>query len=414
MDLEMSSLTLESNSKNNNRYALFFIFTVVFVNSLGASMVMPVLPSFITNLTGGTIGQAASWGGILTGMYAVIMFLAGPAVGNLSDKHGRRPVILLSLGLLVLDYIIMALAPDLFWLFAGRILSGFSAATFAVSSAFIADVSEKQDRAANFGLIGAGFGLGFVIGPAIGGLIVELGLRAPFYAAAIINAASLLYGVAVLPETLGMDKRRSFTWKCANPFMALKPLAVPGKQRPLLLALLFYMLAQNVYPAVWAYFTEGTLGWKPAQIGISLAFYGFSYTFVQGYLTRVLSRKLGLNTTLALGMLSGIIALGILAITSQTWLAFAVIPIAALGALSSPAFNGILANRTSDNAQGDLQGIVAALAGISLIFSPLVMTQVYHVFTTPQTLIQFPGAPFALAAALLIAAILLVAKDLHQ
>ncbi|MFC6655030.1 MFS transporter [Roseibium salinum] len=261
----------------SKRSALGFILVTLIINSMGIGLMMPVMPSLLTELTSLPVSDAARWGGALSVVYALMQFAFGPTLGNLSDRFGRRPVLLVSMFTLAVDYLIMALSWHLAVLFVGRILSGVAGATFSAASAYIADVSSKADRAKNFGLVGAGFGFGFVLGPMIGGFLGEFGPRAPFCAAAALSFINFLFGYFMLPETLKDENRRGFAWKRANPFGALKQIGAYPEVRTLLLAVFLFDIAHYVYPAVWSYYAEEVFAWSPGDIGLSLAFVGLGF-----------------------------------------------------------------------------------------------------------------------------------------
>ncbi|MET1413597.1 TCR/Tet family MFS transporter [Roseibium sp. HPY-6] len=394
-------------SGETKRGALGFILVTLTINSMGIGLMMPVLPSLLTDLTQLPVSEAARWGGALSVVYALMQFVFGPTLGNLSDRFGRRPVLLVSMFTMAVDYLVMALSWHLAVLFIGRTLSGVAGATFSAASAYIADVSSKEDRAKNFGLVGAGFGVGFVLGPMIGGYLGEYGPRAPFYAAAALSFVNFLFGYFVLPETLKPENRRAFDWKRANPLGALKQVAKYPAVRTLLLAIFLFDIAHYVYPAVWSFYAEEVFAWTPADIGLSLAFVGVGFVFVQGYLIRVLEPKLGPGRTLLIGLSANLVAFAGLAFASSGWMAYAMIIFAAFGALATPAFTGLMSNRMPDNAQGELQGLISSAAGLSLVISPFVMTQIFANFSGPAATITFPGAPFALAWLLILASMLI-------
>jgi len=401
----------------SKRRSLGFILVTLTLNSMGIGLMMPVMPSLLTELTSLPVSEAARWGGALAVVYALMQFVFGPTLGNLSDRYGRRPVLLVSMFAMAVDYLIMALSWNLAVLFVGRTLAGVSGATFSAASAYIADVSAKEDRAKNFGLVGAGFGVGFVLGPMIGGFLGEYGPRAPFYAAAALSFVNFLFGWFVLPETLKAENRRDFSWRRANPMGALKQLATYPAVRTLLLAVFLFDIAHYVYPAVWSYYSEEVFGWSPGDIGLSLAFVGIGFAFVQGYLIRVLEPKLGSGRTLLIGLVANLAAFAGLAVADSGWMAYSLICFAALGALATPAFTGLMSNRVPDDAQGELQGMISSAAGLSMVISPFVMTQIFATFSGPDATVQFPGAPFALAGLLILASLLIalpfIRKDLN-
>ncbi|WP_299475317.1 TCR/Tet family MFS transporter [uncultured Roseibium sp.] len=394
-------------SGETKRGALGFILVTLIINSMGIGLMMPVMPSLLTELTQLPVSEAARWGGALSVVYALMQFVFGPTLGNLSDRFGRRPVLLVSMFSMAIDYLVMALSWHLAILFIGRTLSGVAGATFSAASAYIADVSSKEDRAKNFGLVGAGFGVGFVLGPMIGGYLGEYGPRAPFFAAAALSFINFLFGYFMLPETLKPENRRAFDWKRANPLGALKQIAKYPAVRTLLLAVFLFDIAHYVYPAVWSFYAEEVFAWTPADIGLSLAFVGVGFAFVQGYLIRVLEPKLGPGRTLLIGLSANLVAFAGLAFANSGAMAYAMIVFASFGAMATPAFTGLMSNRMPDNAQGELQGLISSAAGLSLVISPFVMTQIFAHFSGPGATISFPGAPFALAWLLILASMLI-------
>jgi MFS transporter, DHA1 family, tetracycline resistance protein len=394
-------------SGSSKRSALTFILVTLIINSMGIGLMIPVMPSLLTELTTLPVSDAARWGGWLSVVYALMQFGFGPTLGNLSDRFGRRPVLLVSMFAMAVDYLIMALSWHLAVLFIGRTLSGVAGATFSAASAYIADVSSKEDRAKNFGLVGAGFGVGFVFGPIIGGFLGEYGTRAPFYAAAALSFINFLFGYFMLPETLKQENRRDFDWKRANPLGALKQIAAYPAVRTLLLAVFLFDIAHYVYPAVWSYYTEEVFSWGPGDIGLSLAVVGIGFAFVQGYLIRVLEPKLGPGRTLFIALCANLLAFIGLSFATAGWAAYAMIGFAALGAMATPAFTGLMSNRIPDNAQGELQGLISSAAGLSMVVSPFVMTQSFAMFSGPDAQFVFPGAPFALAGMLILASMLI-------
>jgi DHA1 family tetracycline resistance protein-like MFS transporter len=385
-----------------NRLPLIFILLTVMIDSMGIGLIIPVMPNLIEEVSGGGLSQAAIWGGILTTVFAVMQFLFGPTLGSLSDRVGRRPVLLASLGFLALDYLIMAVAGTIWLLLVGRIIGGITAATQSVAAAYIADISRPEEKAARFGLVGAAFGLGFVIGPLIGGLLAEFGTRAPFYAAAALAAANMLFGLFVLPETLRPENRRPFDWRRANPLGAFAAInALPEVRRPLLIFFV-YSVAFWVYPSVWAYYTQASFGWDPAMVGLSLAGFGIALAVVQGGLIRVILRAFGDRGTVLYGIVFYTVVFGVLAFLTNGTAALILTPISALGAVVTPALQGIMSRAVPDNAQGELQGVLASVNAVSMIFSPLLMTQVFAAFTAPDASVWFPGAPFLLSMGLML------------
>ncbi|QAX31781.1 TCR/Tet family MFS transporter [Leisingera sp. NJS204] len=367
------------------------------IDAMGIGLIMPVMPGLITGVQGGSLAQAAVWGGVLSTVFAVMQFLFSPVLGSLSDAVGRRPVLLVSLFVMALDYLIMALAGTMWLLLLGRILGGITAATHSTAGAYIADISPPEKKAANFGLLGAAFGAGFVLGPLMGGLLGELGTRAPFYAAAVLVLANFTIGWFVMGETVQDKNRRPFDWRRANPFGAFRAVGrIPGI-KPLLWVYFLYSVAIYVYPAIWAYFTLERFGWQPQVIGLSLAVYGISMALVQGWLLRYTVIWFGERRTVIWGQLFEFIALGILAFISSGPLALLLIPVSALGAVVQPALQGMMAQAVEDNQQGELQGVVTAVNALAMILSPLMMTAVFARFTGEGAGLYLPGAPFLLA-----------------
>lgn len=388
-----------------NRLPILFILITVMIDAMGIGLIMPVMPKLIQQVEGGDIGNAAIWGGVLSTSFAMMQFLFSPLLGRLSDAFGRRPVLLVSLLVMAADYLVMAVAGSIWVLVAGRIVGGITAATHSTANAYMADISASKDKAANFGLIGAGFGVGFVFGPMLGGLLAEYGTRAPFYAAAALALANALFGMAVLRETVTDATRRPFRLSGANPFSAFRSLSAlnstSGPVAPLLWVVFLYHLANVVYPAVWAYFTIARFGWSPGVIGISLAVYGVSMVVVQGGLIRPAIRMFGDRRTVIIGLGIEVVALALVALLSNGWLVMALIPISALGAIGLPALQGILSHAAPDDAQGELQGVLSSIASVSMIIGPMLMTQVFALFTSDHAPFHLPGAPFLLASALM-------------
>lgn len=386
----------------SKRLPIIFIMITVMLDAMGIGLIMPVMPELIQEVGGGTLATAAIWGGVLTTSFAAMQFLFSPMLGRLSDAFGRRPVLLVSLFIMSADYLVMALAGSIWLLLAGRIVGGITAATHSTAYAYMADISRPQDKAANFGLIGAGFGVGFVLGPMLGGLLAEYGTRAPFFAAAFLAFANAIFGMTVLKETVTDKTRRAFDWRGANPFSAFRAIArLGGTVTPLLWVLLLYHLANVVYPSVWAYFTVAKFGWSPGLIGVSLAIYGISMVVVQGVLIRPASRLFGDQRTVLLGLGIETLALLLVGLISNGWIVMALIPISALGAIAQPSLQGILSRLAPDDAQGELQGVLASISSVAMIIGPFLMTMVFSYFAAIDAPVQMPGAPFLLAAILM-------------
>ena len=383
------------------RLPLIFILITVMLDAMGIGLIVPVMPDLIQEVGGGTLAEAALWGGVLSTSFAVMQFLFGPIVGNLSDRFGRRRVLLVSLVVMSLDYIVMAVAGSIWLLLAGRLVGGITAATGATANAYVADISAPGEKAANFGLIGAAFGAGFVLGPLIGGLLGELGTRAPFYAAAALSALNAVFGWLVLTETVTDRTRRAFEWRRANPFGAFRHLArLPGLA-PLLVVFFLYQLAFYVYPAVWSYFTTERFGWGPQMIGVSLGLFGVMLAIVQGGLIRMILRRWGERLTVIYGHIFDLAAFGAIAFVTSGTLMLILTPLAALGAVITPALQGIMSRMADDDAQGELQGVLTSVNALATILAPLLMTGVFAAFTGPDAPVYLPGAPFLVSFVLI-------------
>jgi MFS transporter, DHA1 family, tetracycline resistance protein len=385
--------------------ALVFIFITLLLNSAGFGLIMPVLPSLLEELTGLTVAEAARWGGYLSVTYAVMNFVAGPVLGSLSDRFGRRPVLLGSLAMMAVDYMIMALATTMSWLFIGRLLTGISGATFSTANAYIADITEPENRARAFGMMGAAFGIGFILGPALGGLLGEISPRAPFYAAAALAALNVVFGIFVLPESLKTQDRRAFDILRANPFGAFRHFSKLPKVAWFLIALFAFQVAHFVFPSTWNFHGEARYGWSSAEIGLSLMAVGVGSAFSQAVLIGPLIKHFGPTRTAALGLAATVLSLVGFALASEGWMTYAILPLSALGGVATPALNALMSNQTPRNAQGELQGAIGGMQAMANIASPLLMTQVFASFSSgAATGTPLFGAAFALAAGLTVLA----------
>ncbi len=370
----------------------------VVMDSMGIGLIMPVMPDLIREIEGTDLGSAAVWGGVLATIFALMQFFFGPTVGNLSDRYGRRPVLLISLVVMAFDYVLMALASTMWLLIIGRIIGGITAATQSTAAAYMADISKPEEKAANFGLIGAAFGVGFVLGPLIGGVLAEYGTRAPFWAAAFLAAANAVFGYFVLPETVTDAIRRPFSWKRANPLGAFKHIGgLPGLKR-LMIILFVYAIAFFVYPGVWAYFGALQFGWSPGMIGLSLGIFGVGIAVVQGLLMRPILNRIGERNAVILGLTIDVAAFVALGFVTNGWVALALTPLTALGSIAGPALQGIMSRSVDDNQQGELQGLIASINAVATILAPLIVTQTFFWFTRDDAAIFLPGAPFLLSA----------------
>jgi DHA1 family tetracycline resistance protein-like MFS transporter len=393
------------------RNPLIFIFVTRLIDAIGFGIVMPVLPQLLIHLGEPNVAAADRTAGFLLITYSVLQFFCGPIVGNLSDRFGRRPVILASLYAFAVDFAVMGFAPSIGWLFVGRAIAGMAGAVYVPANAYVADVTAPADRARSFGFVGAAFGVGFVLGPAIGGLLGQLGPRAPFFAAAALAAVNFLFGIIVLPESLPKERRRAFDWKRANPFGAILRLRRFPHVLFYALAMVVFLVANNVYPSTWSFFMTAKFNWPPGWIGGSLAATGIAMALVQmGLIGRVVA-KVGEMGSALLGLGAATIACVAYALASAPWMIFAIIAPGALQALAYPSLNALMSRAMPADEQGELQGSVASLGGLANIFGPLAMTQTFAYFAAPNTPIYFPGAAFVLAGALnLVGAALLLSQ----
>lgn len=368
----------------------------ILIDSIGFGIVLPVLPSLVVELGHVDLAQATRIGGYLLAVYAVTHFFAGPVIGSLSDRFGRRRVLLVSLICFGTDYALMAAAPTLAWLYLGRAIAGIAGATYGPVNAVIADVTPPEKRGQAFGWIGAAFGGGFILGPAIGGLLAEFGPRAPFVAAAALAFVNAAMIVALMPETLAPENRRAFDWRRANVFGAFAPLFHAGGATPLLVGGLVWQVAHMVFPATWAFWAEIALEWDARAIGWSLAASGLSMMLAQALLTGRAIQHFGEERTVLIGLAAGAIVFALYAFATAGWQVYALIALGALTGLVFPSINAILSRRVDASNQGALQGGMASLASIAAIVGPLVMTQALAIGTERH----WAGAAFALAAAL--------------
>ena len=377
------------------------IFTVI-LDSVGIGIMIPVLPSLMTDvLPGKTVAEAAIWGGILASIFAVMQFICGPILGSLSDTFGRRPVILVSLIFMAFDYIIMGLATSVWMLLFGRVLGGITASTHSTAAAYVADISSSEQKAARFGYIGAGFGIGFVLGPIIGGLLGEIGPRIPFFAAAIVSALNAAACYFFLPESLKNKNVKQFLLRNINPFNTFKVITKFDSLKVFLLVFLLYSISTAVYAAIWPYFTAERFSWSPGMIGLSLTVYGVCFAFIQGVLVQPTINLIGRYNTVLLGFGTEIVAMVLIAIITNGWFLIALTPLASLGVIGQPALTALMSDQVDERNQGSLQGVISSLTALSMIITPLSMTWILAQFSNQSSEIYFPGAPFIASAILL-------------
>jgi DHA1 family tetracycline resistance protein-like MFS transporter len=398
---------MEQKSKNA---ATRFVLGTVFVYAIGFGIIMPVLPQLVVELGDVTLSEAARIGGWLILTYALLQFMFGPIIGNISDRFGRRPVFLITLAGFSIDYTVMGFAPELWWLFVGRAIAGIFGAAFAPAYATLSDIYGEEDRARAFGMIGAAFGIGFIVGPAIGGIIGEYGARLPFFAAAAVAFVNFIYGFFAFPETLAKENRRPFRLARANPLGALLNLrGVPGVL-PLAAALLFWMSAVNIYPSIWAYFTQLRYGWSPGLVGLSLAYTGTIMALVQAFLIGRMVRRYGERICAIIGIISGSTAFVLYVFSPWGWAAYVIMAITALHALAGPSMIALMSRRVPSDMQGELQGFNGSITALSAIVAPLIFNPTLAYFTGPSTSVVFPGAPWVAAAGFgIIATLILLA-----
>ncbi len=392
----------------NPAHALRFIFITILVDVIGFGIIIPVLPTLLASLGLTDNSEASRYGGWLTFAFAAMQFLCAPLLGGLSDRFGRRPVLLIALTGLGLDYILHAVTNSIELLFVGRILAGICGASFTTASAYIADVSTPEKRAQNFGLVGAAFGLGFIIGPVVGGLIGQFGPRAPFYLAAALSLLNVLYGYFVLPESLPKSRRRAFDIKRANPIGALKHLGNYPQVITLVVALSLIMLAGYSVQGVWTFYTKGRFNWDEKMIGYSLGVVGIVASVVQGGLIRVFLAKLGQSKTLIMGVTLSMLGLISFGLSDVSWMMFAAIIPYCTGNVSGPVLQGLISSQVPANEQGELQGALTSIMSLTAIIGPVLMTNIYAYFTEAGAPFQLPGAPFFLGAVLVFVAIMIL------
>lgn len=393
-------MTDQAAARPHGKNAFAFVLVTVFLDNLAFGLIIPVLPSMIRDLTGLPPEEATLWIGALAATYALMNFLMGPLLGAISDRYGRRPVLLGSLAMLGIDFLVMAMAPVVWVLFVGRALSGISGATFATANAYIADTTTPENRGRAFGTIGAAFGLGFIFGPVLGGLMGEIDTRLPFFVAAGLAGINVLYGIFVLPESLPPERRRRFRLSRANPLGAARHFSKLPHIAWLLIAGGVYFLAHTVYPSTWSVHSEIRYDWTPLEIGISLGLVGLGAATVQAGLMGMILKRLGLVRTAVFGLCMSIAAMTGYAFAAIPVLAYLFIPLSALAGVATPSINAIMSRLTPPDAQGELQGASSSLNALAMIAGPLTMNAVLYQFSHDGAPVQFAGAAFVLAACL--------------
>lgn len=394
--------------------ALVFIFITLFLDVLGIGLVVPITPKLVEQLSGGGIDDASYIFGWIVGLYALMQFLFAPVIGSLSDRFGRRPVILLSLFGSGLDYFLLAWAPTLPWFFIGRMISGISGANFSAAAAYIADVSPPEKRAANFGIIGAAFGLGFIFGPALGGWLGHYGLRVPFYAAGILTLINWTYGFFILPESLKPENKRPFSLSRSNPISALLNL----RKHRLVLGLSFSYfissMAHQVYPSIWVLYTAYRYDWGTKQTGLSLALVGLMAAIVQGGLTRSIIPKIGERRAAISGLFIMAVALCLYGLAPKGWMVYVIIVFGSISGIAVPAIQGMISRSVGDDEQGGIQGSLTSLQSVAGAIGPIIATSIFGFFISERAPALIPGAPFFFSSALAVLAACLAMLSFHR
>lgn len=392
--------TFAPMSQVKHRSALLFIFITVVIDVIGLGIIIPVTPTLIQELTGGTISDASKYGGWLMFAYASTQFFFASVLGNLSDRYGRRPVLLLSLLGFSINYVLMGLAPSILWLFFGRLVAGITGASHTVAAAYIADVSPAHKRAQNFGLLGAAFGLGFVIGPVLGGLLGQYGPRIPFFAAAALSLLNVIYGYFVVPESLAKENRRPFNWKKANPVGSFRHIRRFPEIVTLVVCIGLVNLAAHAVQSTWPYYTMERYQWDERMVGLSLGFIGLLLAIVQAGLLRIIIPRIGIQRSVLIGLSLYTLSLPLMAFAFEPWVLFvATIPYVMAG-IGGPAIQGIISNTVPSTEQGQIQGGLTSVISLTAVFGPPMMTWLFAYFTGPNTPIYFPGAPFLMGGVL--------------
>lgn len=394
--------------------AIGFIFITLLIDVMGLGIIIPVMPKLISELVGGSLSDAARYGGWILFSYSFVQFICAPIVGGLSDQFGRRPVLLASLLGFALDYMFVAYAPSILWLFVGRIIAGVMGASFTTGAAYIADVSTPEKRAQNFGLIGAAFGLGFIIGPVLGGLLGQYGSRVPFLAAAGLSMLNFLYGLFILPESLKLENRRKFSWKRASPVGALKHLKKYPVISGLIISLALLYVAMHAVQSNWSYYTMEKFQWDERIIGYSLGAMGLLGAIVQGGLIRLIIPKLGQKRGVYVGLFLYSVGFVLFAFARETWMMFAFMIPYILGGIAGPSLQGIISTQVPSNEQGELQGALTSLMSLTSIIGPPLMSNLFYFFTKTEAPVYFPGAPMLTAAVLTLLSAYLARKSLKS
>lgn len=396
-------------SRPNGPY--LFVLITLLIDAIGIGIVFPIMPDLMAKVGVSDVAEASFWAGLLMAAYAGAQFVFAPIVGSLSDAYGRKPVLLAALAFLTLDYVIMALADTYWLLLLGRTLAGLAGATYVTVTAYVADITPKKDRAARFGMIGAAFGLGFVLGPAIGGLAATWGVTAPFWVAAAIAGANVIFGLFILPESLPPEKRRPFGAREVNPFgIIIRAFRIPGIAVPLLAAFILECV-NMVYVTLWAFWGREVFGWSTFVIGMSLSAYGVLLTLSQAVVMPHAVAALGERRLTIYGLILGVFTLAGFGVTQAVWSLVLLLPMAALADLVPPTLSAMAANVTDDDSQGMVQGVLSSLAAIAAVLAPLVYPPIFSAFVGEAARVYLPGAPFLFAGLLVVVALVLVLRS---
>jgi len=390
-----------------SKAAFYFILITVAFDFLAFGIIAPVLPDLIRQFQGGDFARASAITGYFGLAWATMQFIFSPLLGAWSDRFGRRPVILISCFGLAIDYIFMALAPSLRWLFVGRLISGITTSNVATAFAYVTDVTPPEKRAKPFGLISAAFGLGFVVGPAIGGYLGDINLRFPFWAAAGLSLANAIYGYFILPESLPPERRAKSAWHMANPLGALSLLRSHPELAGLAVVLTLYYLAHNSLPSMWALYTEYRYSWSHRDVGTSLTLVGVCAALVSGVLVGPFVKRFGERRSVLSGLLFGVLGFAGFALAARGWVILAVIPFIALWGIAAPAMQSLMSRHVDPSAQGKLQGAINSLRAVTGMAGPPLFTQIFAIAIAPKYAVHLPGAPYFVAALLLLSSLLL-------
>jgi MFS transporter, DHA1 family, tetracycline resistance protein len=399
---------------SGRKAALGFIFVTLLIDVTGFGIIIPVIPRLLSEVMDVSIPEASAIGGLLLASFAIMQFLFSPLLGNLSDQYGRRPILLGSLFGFGMDYLIIIFTNSIGWFFFARIVAGIMGASFTTAMAYIADITPPEKRAQNFGLVGAAFGLGFIIGPAIGGLLADYGLRAPFVAAAALTFLNWLYGFFILPESLKPENRRKFEWKRANPVGSLKFFLRHKVILGLVASIVLIYIAAHAVQSTWSYYTMEKFDWNEKMVGWSLAFVGLMVAFVQGFLIRFIIPKLGQIRSVYIGLALYSIGFVLFAVATEGWMMFAFLIPYCLGGIAGPSLQGIMSSQVSPSEQGELQGALTSLISLTSIFGPVMMTDLFYLFARPESAIFFPGAAMLMAGVLTLLSAILARLSLKK